>query len=174
MTTLESLITALSDVEPETRAAAAEALGRERDPKAVAALVRATFDGDSQVQMKAAAALGQTEDGRAVNALVQVISEGAANCGKHDEPRRWSIHIRPLSAKNLCALAIKVRIGRAELPGAAAAARGILPFRTNSCRARELHQDDEGQRLGSKPISSLVAVDDTVIRHVLEVAVNHP
>ena len=80
MTTLESLITALGNVAPETRAAAAEALGRERDPKAVTALVRATFDDNSQVRMKAAAALGQTEDGRAVNALVQVISEGAANC----------------------------------------------------------------------------------------------
>lgn len=80
MTTLESLITDLSDVEPETRAAAAEALGRESDPKAVTALVRATFDDNSQVRMKAAAALCQTEDGRAVNALVQVISEGAANC----------------------------------------------------------------------------------------------
>jgi HEAT repeat protein len=80
VSTLESLIIALGDVEPETRAAAAEALGRERDPKAVAALVRAIFDDDSQVRMKAEAALGQTADGRGVNALIQVISEGAANC----------------------------------------------------------------------------------------------
>ena len=80
MSTLESLIIALADVEPETRAAAAEALGRESDPKAVAALVGATFDSDSQVRLKAAVALGQTEDGRGVNALIQVISEGAANC----------------------------------------------------------------------------------------------
>ncbi len=80
MSTLESQIIALRDVEPETRAAAAEALGRESDPKAVAALIRATFDGDSQVRMKASMALSQTEDGRGVNALIQVISEGAANC----------------------------------------------------------------------------------------------
>ncbi len=80
MSTFESLIIALRDVEPETRAAAAEALGRESDPKAVAALIRATFDSDSQVRLKAEAALSQTEDGRGVMALVQVISEGATSC----------------------------------------------------------------------------------------------
>ncbi len=80
MSTLESQIIALRDVEPETRAAAAEALGRECDPKAVAALIRATFDSDSQVRLKAEAALSQTEDGRGVMALVQVISEGATSC----------------------------------------------------------------------------------------------
>ncbi len=80
MSTLESLIIALGDVEPETRAAAAEALGREKDPRAVAALIRATFDSESRVRLKAAVALDQTEDGRGVNAFVQVISEGAVNC----------------------------------------------------------------------------------------------
>ncbi len=80
MSALEPLVKALNDDDPEARAAAAEALGRETDPRAIEILIGLlASDNDTRVRLKAAEALRQSKDGRAVEALVQLLAEAAAS-----------------------------------------------------------------------------------------------
>ena len=77
MESIEDLAQALKNGSAEGRAAAAEALGRIRDVRAVQALVSALADDDPAVRWTAVAALRQTEEGRGVMAFIEATLEAS-------------------------------------------------------------------------------------------------
>jgi len=81
---LESIIEALRNEDPDIRWEAARALGVIRDPRAVEPLIAALADTDPDVRRKAALALAKIHDQRAVEALLA--------CSMKDENQvvRWA------------------------------------------------------------------------------------
>ncbi|HEU4760238.1 MAG TPA: HEAT repeat domain-containing protein [Dehalococcoidia bacterium] len=77
MESIEELARALSDGSAEGRAAAAEALGKIRDVRAVQALITALTDDDPLVRWTAVAALRETEEGRGVMAFIEATLEAS-------------------------------------------------------------------------------------------------
>ena len=77
MHSIEELVRALMNGSAEARAAAAEALGKTKDLRAVHPLAMALYDADPLVRWKAVEALRQTEEGRAVITFIEVTSEAS-------------------------------------------------------------------------------------------------
>jgi HEAT repeat protein len=72
---IEPLIQALKDENPDIRASAANALGYIGDIRAVEPLILALNDDLREVRMNAAMALGKIGDSRALQPLIRVIKE---------------------------------------------------------------------------------------------------
>jgi HEAT repeat protein len=77
--TVEPLIQALKDERGYAQRAAAAALGRIHDPRAVDALIEALKDEDQDMRQTVARALGRIGDPRAVDPLIEVLSDKNAN-----------------------------------------------------------------------------------------------
>ena len=71
----EVLISALKDEDSDVREAAAKALGKIKDPRAVEPLISALKDEDSDVREAAAKALGEIKDPRAVEPLISALKD---------------------------------------------------------------------------------------------------
>ncbi len=71
----KDLIALLADKAVRIRAAAAFALGAQRSPEVVEALLGALFDSDVNVRFEAASALGRVPDKRAVEPLIEVMAD---------------------------------------------------------------------------------------------------
>lgn len=71
----KDLIRLLADKAVRIRAAAAFALGAQRSPEVVEALLGALFDSDVNVRFEAASALGRVPDKRAVEPLIEVMAD---------------------------------------------------------------------------------------------------
>ena len=70
-----ALIARLRDEDPGVRRAAANALGKLEDPRAVPALIAALGDRESEVRAAAAEALGDFHDPRAINGLSALLAD---------------------------------------------------------------------------------------------------
>jgi HEAT repeat protein/beta-lactamase regulating signal transducer with metallopeptidase domain len=75
--TIDALIGALSDSDPDVREMVVSTLGRMRDPRIVGALLPMLKDGDAEVREQAVFALARTGDARATAALATLIDDAS-------------------------------------------------------------------------------------------------
>ena len=75
--TIEALIGALSDSDPDVRKMVVATLGRMRDPRIVAALLPMLKDGNADVREQAVFALARTGDARAAAAVATLIDDAS-------------------------------------------------------------------------------------------------
>jgi HEAT repeat protein/beta-lactamase regulating signal transducer with metallopeptidase domain len=77
-----ALIARLKDEDPGVRAAAAEALGKLEDPRAVPGLLGILNDREVRVRSAAAQSLGKFHDSRAINGLAALLRDSSADVRK--------------------------------------------------------------------------------------------
>ena len=76
---VNALIARLKDEDAQVRRAAANSLGRLKDPRAVSALIAVFRDDDAEVRAAAVDAVGSFEDPRTIPALAERLSDGATD-----------------------------------------------------------------------------------------------
>ena len=81
-TVVVALISRLKDEDPGVRAAAAEALGKLEDPRAVPGLLGVLNDREARVRSAAAQSLGRFHDSRAVNGLAALLRDSSTDVRK--------------------------------------------------------------------------------------------
>ena len=151
---VESLIALLSDRDRDVRSAAAAALGRIGDRRAVDQLIAALADQDDEVTNAATTALGRIGDVRAVDPLVGILGDSADGVGRRS--------VRAQAADSLG------RIGDPRAVEPLIAALGDNDLRVREHAAEALGRIGDGRAL--EPLTAALREGDWNMREVAAAA----